>query len=378
VRTWTPHALGACLLLAGCSHGDPLGDQRQDFQTARLEVVEEGWRPAAVVAVDVEALEEAVLLAVGTPAPSVLAGPLGMPVTIQPKLNDIDLVLSPGDTEGAIHVVGTAEATAKITVPPFIQRTASGTIIIDAVVLTRFELGAFHAKWAGPVGVDIALADTPDQVAAVIEGFASTMVEEQVTRQLEEERSFRLPAGSPLQVRAARVRVDEALYVELALLASGDIEPPVDPTPAPGGWAVTVSDASLTAVLAGLALQLVPEGRFGFEPVGLALEDTGAFSLDLRWHRASGRPSWRDLRLHGTVDLSDTSLGLDRGHLEFLGAEHWAGTPPLAIIERRIDKAVPDLGVDWSGWTLPVVPAAASIGHANGDVKLSGGWLSTR
>jgi hypothetical protein len=385
-RVWAK-TLGTSLILlvggAGCSPS-----VLAEYHASKAEVLGApaalgtSWKPEVRVRLS-PALAEAVVGSVleeglSTKRAITVSGPLGVSARVEPSVAVEELKL------------GAAKSC---------ERCVNARAALDGKV--GYDVAGYrgsvplHGRLAVDVALDLVRTGDEWSASATIEDVQSLEVEvpragnvalggelEQWARRgLREAPAIPLGSfgGGGLPIRAARVAwIAEAAELEGATDVVGAA--PVSPGGAPpAGWTVSLDTQTLLALARRAAFT---EGALSHDvavdPRALRIEDGGAFTLDLRLWRLTGKGWWRDYTVRGKLAIDGGKLVVRSDEVHETGKSRGAGfaDPLVLLVEGRIlesiadafDRAIPLRAGSIAG----ITPRATAISMDGSRVTLEG------
>jgi hypothetical protein len=119
-----------------------------------------------------------------------------------------------------------------------------------------------------------------------------------------------LPDEGPVRLRGLRPGAkDGAVFIDIAFVVIDAGVVPAGLAPPETGFALLVPEQTLLALARAETLRMAPEDGWVVDPTAIVVDD-GAFALDLTVYKLAGDPVRRDVRVDGTIAISDTTLSI--------------------------------------------------------------------
>ena len=356
------------LVLACGAPVDPLAETRQSWQALAMDDASD-WPAHAVLVLDHTEVAVLGLEALAVPETIALSGPMGMPLVVRPTIDTVDT--RPELTEGpGLRLTGSAVGSVDVQIPPFVRVTdLPVTVTLSVQLDLMIRDGQLVLTAVDPEGIsaETRFGTLPPQIAALADGLLDGWLVDQAKTAL----AAGLPLGpapnlGPVAILDARLLPGEDLTIALRLPSAVPGEAAAPPE-LDGGWAFA---ADLDAILRAsrvLALEQPPDSKYVFEPSSLDIDGSNLV-VDLRWHRRSTAPKWRDLRLTATLVDDGQSLSPRLDAVENIGNERWGGAGPMGIVLRQAQQQLAQSGVELSH-TIPLAGLKRTASWSNWTVE---------
>jgi hypothetical protein len=359
------------LMAAGCApHVDPLAELRHTYAVASALPARDADAQASM-RVDDAAMAELLKRYLGEPITA--PGAFGMRLVILPTI-EAATVTAAGDSPLVLNA--TLRGTTDISFPLMSSNDLrfEGTLAGPLVTEVRSdELGTWvGVRWQDPdlVRTTVNLPDAGPEMSAIAGGIVARSLQ----NALAESRGSRLPPTPWGHVRDVRLRGQDGDLVADLVLSPVSGGPPPDGAPPPGGWSAVASAETVLGVAQALALSQAPNGKLVVEPRRVQI-DEGTALVELRIHKRSRKPKWRDYSVRSPVIFDGTTLRLPVETLTAVDNTRWRAGWRVKIGEQRALRLLQEGLADVPrSITVPLSPTR-SVEFSIDDVVLIPGAL---